>query len=173
MPLDTASPSESEVRGESGVMKNNGRLKIATQIAAIMPTARSGSCRAGSRPKSGCGFQLQAYRKNRNSAMPKTLANARPQPLRNPMRAGGAMFGSMAFRKMPEYSQKSSPPTSPSTMSHRPLVMPGVAYQSTTMLGMPMRSEAMSHGLRRPPASAMAPSTGALRAMRIDAPDVM
>jgi hypothetical protein len=49
-------------------------------------------------------------------------------------------------------------------MRPRPWVMPGVAYQSRAMLGAPSRNVTASQGLRRPPASAMAPSRGAVSA---------
>ncbi len=49
----------------------------------------------------------------------------------------------------------------------KPASIAGVANHSAAMLGTPTAIEATSQGLRRPPASAMAPSTGAPMATRM------
>ncbi len=54
-----------------------------------------------------------------------------------------------------------------------PDCMPGVANHSAIIAGTPITYVAASHGLRRPPASAMAPRTGAVRATMIAPTAVM
>jgi hypothetical protein len=59
---------------------------------------------AASRPNRA-RFQLHANRKKQNRMIPERLPSARPAPLRKPMRPGEATFGSMALRKIAEYSK--------------------------------------------------------------------
>jgi hypothetical protein len=95
-----------------------------------------------------------------------------PEHVAERQRGGGATFGNIALQKMAEYSKNRMPPISAATIQPSPSVMPGMANHIPIMLGMPMSSVPISHGLRRPPASAMAPSTGAVTATSRPAPEV-
>ncbi len=52
-------------------------------------------------------------------------------------------------------------PTRPRMTQPSPAFMFGVAIHSSAMHGNPIATQAAIHGLRRPPASAIAPTTGA------------
>ncbi len=105
--------------------------------------------------------------------MPKALPSAKPRPDSGPIRCGGARFGSMALQKMPEYSNEQLARISAAMTKPRPAVMPGTANQLASMQGAPNSTQNRIHGLRRPPASAMAPRIGAPMAMMIAAIEVM
>ncbi len=164
-PWAIASGTLRRLDGESGVKKNSGRLNTTKQIAASTPTARSGSCRALSRPNSGCGFHDQASRKNRKVRMPMALPRLKPRPLSQPSLPEGAMLGSRAFTKTLQYSKMIWATISGTITCIIPVVMAGAAHQVAIMQGAPTTRQNTSQGLRRPPASPMAPRIGAVRAM--------
>ncbi len=93
------------------------------------------------------------------------LPRLKPKPLRKPILPLGATFGSMALQKTFQYSNTTWATISGIMTLTRPEPMPGTAHQVTSMVGTKRTMQSASHGLRRPPASAMAPSTGAVRAM--------
>ncbi len=94
------------------------------------------------------------------------FAKLRPMPLSTPMRAREAMLGSIAFRKIAAYSMLAPAPTSATITHTSDGPMFGVARNSSAMEGMPTSMQAAIQGLRRPLASAMAPTTGAPMATR-------
>ncbi len=151
--------------GESGVNRNSGRAKTTNQIAASTPTARSGSCLALSSPSKGCGFHDQASRKNRKTSMPMALPRLKPRPERKPSFPVGATFGSIALVNTLLYSKMIWAMISGINSLAIPPIMFGSAHQVAIMQGAPTITQKASHGFRRPPASAMAPSMGAVRAM--------
>ena len=100
------------------------------------------------------------------------LPRLKPRPLRKPILPGGDTFGSMALQKTFQYSKTTWATISGTITLARPPVMPGSAHQVTIMVGTNSTMQSASHGLRRPPASAMAPRTGAVRAMIREAIEV-
>ncbi len=79
----------------------------------------------------------------------------------------------MALQKMAEYSNARLAPTRAISMKIRPVCIPGVANQMAAMHGAPRIRVPRIQGLRRPPASAIAPRTGAPMATRKAAVEVV
>ncbi len=158
--------------GESGVNRNSGIAKATNQMADRTPTARSGWCRALSSPNNGCGFHDQARRKNRKARMPMALPRLKPRPERKPSFPGGATLGSIALVKTLVYSKMICAMISGIIIFSMPDVMFGRAHQVASMQGAPTITQKASQGLRRPPASAIAPRIGADRAMISDEVEV-
>ena len=71
-------------------------------------------------------------------------------PLQNPT-FPGATLGSMALQKMAEYSKNNMPPTSARMIHPKPSLIPGVAYQSAPIEGMPTSMVAAEPRLSTPP----------------------